>query len=135
MSVEQIRRVVDDTRGLPPRTLIRVFTGIDEFDESVRFYEALLGIEADGRFPFPAARLRLATVGSFLIIGGDDEALRPFRSTTGTILVDDVEPYYARAVEAGARIVFALQDVPTGRAFNAEFSDGTVVEFVHHRPS
>ncbi len=135
MSVEQIIRAVDDSRGLPPRTLIRVFSGIDDFDASVRFYEHLLGVEADGRFPFPAARLRLATVGSFLIIGGDDEALQPFRSTTGTILVDDVVPYYARAVEAGAQIVFPLQDVPTGRAFNAEFADGTVVEFVHHRPS
>ncbi|MHA6804019.1 VOC family protein [Salinifilum ghardaiensis] len=77
----------------------------------------------------------MATVGAFVLIEGGDEDLRPFRSTTGTLLVDDVQPYYDRLVAEGAEIIFPLQHVPTGAAFNARHPDGTVVEYVHHRPT
>ncbi|MEE7547707.1 VOC family protein [Xanthomonas sp. Kuri4-1] len=127
-------RTRNDSRGQPPRVLVRVFVASGELERSVAFYEALQGVAADAAFPFPEKRLRLAIVGAFLLIEGSDEALAPFTSTTGTLLVDDVQPYYDRLVAAGARIVFPLQQVPTGAAFNAEHPDGTVVEYVHHRP-
>ncbi|MEU4547455.1 hypothetical protein [Nonomuraea dietziae] len=74
-------------------------------------------------------------VGAFLVIEGDAEALGPFRSTTGTLLVDDVVPYHDRLVAEGAEIIFPLQQAPTGAGFNARHLDGTVVEYVHHRPT
>ncbi|MDT0445603.1 VOC family protein [Streptomyces johnsoniae] len=127
-------RLRNDTSDLAePRVLIRVFLAPGALEESVGFYEKLQGVAADGRFDFGA--LRLATVGGFLLIEGGDEDLAPFRSTTGTLLVDDVRPYYDRLVAAGAEIVFPLQEVPTGAAFNARHPDGTVVEYVHHRPT
>ncbi|ONK14066.1 hypothetical protein [Streptomyces sp. MP131-18] len=46
-----------------------------------------------------------------------------------------MRPYCDRLVAAGAEIVFPLQEVPTGAAFNAGHPDGTVVEYVHHRPT
>ncbi|KOT97546.1 glyoxalase [Streptomyces sp. NRRL F-5755] len=125
-----------DSSGLAePRVLIRVFVEPGGLDASIAFYERLQDREADARFSFPAKNLRLATVGAFLLIEGGEEDLRPFRSTVGTLLVDDVRPYHEKLVAEGAEIIFPLQEVPTGAAFNARHPDGTVVEYVHHRPT
>lgn len=131
----QLWRERNDTSRQPvPRVLIRVFVGPGQLEASVRFYEDLQDVKAEAGFPFPEAGLRLAMVGAFLLIEGAPEALAPFTSTTGTLLVDDVRPYYDKLVAAGAEIIFPLQVVPTGAAFNAVHPDGTVVEYVHHRP-
>lgn len=128
-------RQSNDSSNLPaPRVMIRVFVAPGELESAVAFYEDLQGVEADGGFPFPEAGLRLAMVGAFLLIEGSANALAPFTSTTGTLLVPDVRPYYDKLVAAGAKIIFPLQVVPTGAAFNAVHPDGTVVEYVHHRP-
>ncbi|WP_085044260.1 VOC family protein [Ensifer aridi] len=124
----------DTSQQRSPRVLIRVFIAPRELEQSVGFYEQLQDVVADGCFPFPEVGLRLAMVGAFLLIEGTPEALAPFASTTGTLLVDDVRPYYDKLVSAGAEIIFPLQEVPTGAAFNAVHPDGTVVEYVHHRP-
>lgn len=118
-----------------PRVLIRVFVEPGQLEERVLFYEKLQDLAADGSVPFPERNLRLAMVGAFLLIEGDASALAPFTSTSGTLLVDDVEPYYRKLVAAGAEIIFPLQKVPTGAAFNARHPDGTIVEYVHHRPA
>ncbi|MEQ4722856.1 VOC family protein [Nonomuraea sp. B19D2] len=129
------RKQNDSSTLAEPRVLIRVFVAPGRLDGSVDFYRRLQGADVDARFDFPEASLRLATVGAFLLIEGDEEALAPFRSTVGTLLVDDVRPYYDRLVAEGAEIVFPLQQVPTGAGFNARHPDGTVVEYVHHRPT
>ncbi|GAA4493832.1 hypothetical protein GCM10023191_031950 [Actinoallomurus oryzae] len=85
--------------------------------------------------PYPEKNLVLAAVGAFLIIEGDEESLRPFRATTGTLLVDDVEPYLERLLSAGAEVVGSLKQVPVGAGFTARHPDGAVVEYVHHRPA
>ncbi|WP_425465393.1 hypothetical protein [Nonomuraea mesophila] len=72
---------------------------------TIAFYERLQRTTADARFAFAAAGLELATVGAFLIIAGDDSAVRPFRSTVRTLLVDDVLPYHERLTAEGAEIV------------------------------
>ncbi|MFF0772296.1 VOC family protein [Nonomuraea wenchangensis] len=134
--MSELWRTSNDSSTLTePRVLIRVFVPPGQITASVGFYERLQRVVADARFDFPAAGLRLATVGAFLIIEGDEEALAPFRDTVGTLLVDDVRPYYERLLAAGAEMVFPLQQVPTGSGFNARHPDGTVVEYVHHRPT
>jgi uncharacterized glyoxalase superfamily protein PhnB len=128
-------RTSNDTSGSKaPRVMIRVFVPPGELEDAVTFYEQLQEVDADGGFPFPEAGLRLAMVGAFLLIEGSEAVLEPFKSTTGTLLVDDVQPYYDKLVAAGAEIIFPLQKVPTGAGFNAVHPDGTVVEYVHHRP-
>ncbi|OEU96393.1 VOC family protein [Streptomyces oceani] len=127
------RRRNDSSRLTTPRVLIRVFLDPGDLESRLAFYERLQGVEADGRFTY--GTLRLAMVGAFLLIEGAEEDLRPYRSTTGTLLVDDVRPYYERLVADGAEIVVPFQEVPTGAAFNVRHPDGTVVEYVHHRPT
>ncbi|GAB2765967.1 glyoxalase/bleomycin resistance/dioxygenase family protein [Salinifilum aidingensis] len=129
------RQRADSSDLAEPRVLIRVFLHPGQLEDGVAFYEKLQGTGADAQWSYPAKNLRLATVGAFLLIEGGDEDLLPFRSTTGTLLVDDVQPYYDRLVAEGAEIIFPLQHVPTGAAFNARHPDGTVVEYVHHRPT
>ncbi|WP_190214651.1 VOC family protein [Kitasatospora indigofera] len=127
------RRESDSSHRTVPRVLVRVFLDPGGLEAGTRFYELLQGVTTDARFTFGA--LRLATVGAFLLIEGAEEELAPFRSTTGTLLVDDVRPYHDRLVAEGAEIVVPLQQVPTGAGFNARHPDGTVVEYVHHRPT
>jgi len=135
-SVDQVWRKKPDTSDLAePRVLIRVFIQPGELARSIDFYERLQSTQVDAKFTFPEKELALAVVGGFLIIEGSEQALAPFRSTTGTLLVADVQPYYDRLVAEGAEIIFPLQEVPTGAAFNARHPDGTVVEYVHHRPT
>lgn len=127
------RKTADSSSLREPRVLIRVYVGEGEIDRTIAFYEQLHGVTADMRFDFPEHRLVLAAVGPFLIWRAEEQ-LRPFRSTVGTLLVDDIYPYHQRLLAAGAEIFFGPVEVPTGACFNARLPDGTTVEYVHHRP-
>lgn len=128
------RKTADSSFLHEPRVLIRVFVGEGEIDSAIAFYEKLQKVQADMRFDFPQHHLVLAAVGPFLILEGSEENLLPFRSTVGTLLVDDIYPYYQRLLDAGAEIFFGPVEVPTGACFNARLPDGTTIEYVHHRP-
>ncbi|CAI0702726.1 MULTISPECIES: VOC family protein [Serratia] len=128
------RKTADSSALREPRVLIRVYVGEGEIDRAIAFYQQLHGVTADMRFDFPEHRLVLAAVGPFLILEGSEENLRPFRSTLGTLLVDDIYPYHQRLLAAGAEIFFGPVEVPTGACFNARLPDGTQIEYVHHRP-
>lgn len=128
------RKTADSSTLKEPRVLIRVYVGEGEIDRTIAFYEQLQGVQADMRFDFSQHSLVLAAVGPFLILEGSPENLQPFRSTVGTLLVDDIYPYHQRLLDAGAEIFFGPVEVPTGACFNARLPDGTVLEYVHHRP-
>lgn len=113
------RRVNDSSGFAEPRVFIRVYLEPGSIDAAIAFYEDLQGVAHDMRFDFPEKRLTLAAVGAFLLLEGSDEALAPFRSTTGTLLVDDIEPYHRRLLAAGAQIIFGPARAPTGACFNA----------------
>ncbi len=97
------RKRTDSSHLAEPRVLIRVFVEPGGLDASIAFYERLQDREADARFSFPAKNLQLAMVGAFLLIEGGEEDLRPFRSTVGTLLVDDVRPYTKSSSPKGRR--------------------------------
>ncbi|WP_261112198.1 VOC family protein [Serratia entomophila] len=128
------RKQADSSQRREPRVLIRVYVGEGEIDSAIAFYEKLQGVQMDMHFDFPEHRLVLAAVGPFLILEGAEDSLRPFRSTVGTLLVDDIYPYHQRLLAAGAEIFFGPVEVPTGACFNARLPDGTTIEYVHHRP-
>lgn len=129
------RRSNDSSSLKEPRTFVRVFVGIGELESTTAFYENLLGTERDMWFTYPEKQLALAAVGGFLLIEGTQEGLAPFRATVGTLLVDDAADYLARLEAAGAEILVPLLVVPTGAGFTARHPDGTVIEYVEHRPT
>ncbi|GAA1902314.1 glyoxalase/bleomycin resistance/dioxygenase family protein [Streptomyces durmitorensis] len=129
------RRSTDSSGLTEPRTFVRVFTGPGTLESVTAFYEQLLGVQRDMWFTYPDLDLALAAVGGFLLIEGTDESVAPFRSTAGTLLVDRVQPYLERLTAAGAEITEALKPVPTGAGFSARHPDGTIIEYVEHRPA
>ncbi|MGV9883187.1 VOC family protein [Streptomyces sp. NPDC003006] len=126
----------NDSSGLTePRALIRVYTGPGTLDAVAASYERLLGTERDMWFTYPERNLALAAVGPFLLIEGTEETLAPFRATNGTLLVDSAQAYLDRLAAEGAEITDPLVKVPTGSGFTARHRDGTLIEYVEHRPT
>ncbi|TGA92100.1 VOC family protein [Streptomyces sp. MZ04] len=129
------RRSTDSSALTEPRTFVRVFTGPGTLESVTAFYEQLLGVERDMWFTYPDLSLGLAAVGGFLLIEGTEESVAPFRATAGTLLVDSAQKYLDRLTAAGAEITDPLKAVPTGAGFSARHPDGTVIEYVEHRPT
>ncbi len=112
------------------RTLTRVC--VNDLDNTLRFYERLMGKAAALRFSMPAAGLELAQVGDVLIIAGKDAALQPVRATNATFLVDSVEEYLQFLIANGGTILRSPREVPTGINMTVRHPDGLIVEYVEH---
>ena len=79
------------------------------------------------RFEIPQIGLELAQIGDILLIAGSDEALKPFRSTQATFLVDSLDEFRAYLEEKGAEIIRGPDKVPTGRNMTVRHPDGSVI--------
>ncbi|MBT2444156.1 hypothetical protein J7E93_29515 [Streptomyces sp. ISL-36] len=124
----------DSSRLTSPRALIRVFTGPGTLEELTARYERVQGVERDMWFTYPAARLALAVVGGFLLIEGEPADVARFREVDGTLLVDSAGAHLERLTAEGGEVLDPLHAVPTGAGFTARHPDGTIVEYVEHRP-
>ena len=114
------------------QTYIRVY--VTEMNDSLKFYEELLGETATLRFTHPVARLELAVVGNILILAGSNEALTPFRSTQATLKVDSIHQFHKFLVHAGCKVIRDLSRVATGTNLTVQHPDGSIFEYVeHHR--
>lgn len=112
------------------QTLVRIYLSPEALDPTLAFYEDLFREKCRLRFVHSAARLELAQVGNVLLLAGTEEALRPFRSTAATFVVDDLAEYREFLVRSGATILSDAKDVPTGRNMRVEHPEGLVVEYV-----
>jgi predicted enzyme related to lactoylglutathione lyase len=112
------------------KTLSRLY--INDLNPALGFYEELLGTHTAMRFEIPQIGLELAQIGDILLIAGSDEALKPFRSTQATFLVDSLEEFKAYLEEKGAKIIRGPNKVPTGRNMTVRHPEGSVIEYVEH---
>ncbi|AKB78254.1 hypothetical protein MSHOH_1771 [Methanosarcina horonobensis HB-1 = JCM 15518] len=112
------------------QTLSRLY--INDLSSVLEFYEKLLGTPAIIRFQIQQIGLELAQIGDILLIAGSEEALKPFRSTQATFLVDSLDDFRAFLEEKGAEIVREPAKVPTGRNMTVKHPDGSVIEYVEH---
>ena len=112
------------------KTLSRLY--INDLNSALEFYEELLGTPAAMRFEIPQIGLELAQIGDILLIAGSEEALKPFRSTQATFLVDSLDEFKAYLEEKGAEIIRGPDKVPTGRNMTVRHPDGAVIEYVEH---
>ena len=102
------------------KTLPRLY--VNNLNPSIEFYEELLGTAAAMRFEIPQIGLELAQVGDILLIAGSDEALKPFRSTQATMLVDSLDEFKTYLEEKGAEIIRGPNTVPTRQEHDGKAS-------------
>jgi len=114
------------------QTLSRLY--INNLTSSLEFYEELLGSQTAMRFEIPQIGLELAQIGNILLIAGSEEALKPFRNTQATFLVDSLDEFRAYLESKGAEILRGPDKVPTGRNMTVRHPDGSVMEYVEHQP-
>lgn len=112
------------------KTLPRVY--VDNLDYAVIFYEKLYNTKESIRFKMPVSGLELAQVGDILILCGSEDALKMYRNTRYTLLVDSVEEYKIHLEQAGASIIREPKQVPTGVNMTVQHPDGSIVEYVEH---
>jgi predicted enzyme related to lactoylglutathione lyase len=107
---------------------IPIFT--TDFESAMEDYSALTGEPVQNKFEVPGKGISVARIGSFLIIGGTEEALEPLRQIRATLSVDSLDEYEAHLQVHGATILQPVTPTPTGRNMIARGSDGVVFEYV-----
>ncbi len=113
------------------KILSRIY--VHDLDQAVEFYEKLLNTECTMKLDYKQVNLVLAQVGDILILGGTDEALKPFSDTKATFLVDSITEFRDFLIKNGAMVIRDLKEVPTGTNMTVKHLDGTIVEYVEHR--
>ncbi|MFD3447084.1 VOC family protein [Microbacteriaceae bacterium 4G12] len=106
---------------------------VHDIDQSIEFYEKLLNEQCSSRFKYPQVNLEIARIGNILIISGSDEALKQFKDTQATFLVDSIIEFKDFLLNNGATIISDLKEVPTGMNMTVKHLDGTIVEYVEHK--
>lgn len=112
------------------KTLSRLY--VNDLNQALEFYEELLGTPVSRRLELPQIGLELAQVGDILLVAGSDEALKTFRATQATFLVDSLDEFKAYLEEKGAELIRGPNKVPTGRNMTVRHPDGSVIEYVEH---
>lgn len=110
--------------------LIRRCVLIARFEETVSFYENLIAQKARLRFDYPEYDLKLAQVGSVLLIGGTEQS-GSFRATEATA-VNDITAREKHLPSTGAAIINPVKAVPTGWNMLVRHPDGMIAEYVEH---
>ncbi|AKN30345.1 glyoxalase [Clostridium carboxidivorans P7] len=106
---------------------------VNDMEKAIKFYEKILNEKCSNIFKYSEASLELATVGNILIISGSDEALKPFKDTQATFLVDSITEFKEFLLNNGAAIIRDLKIVPSGMNMTVKHFDGTIVEYVEHK--
>lgn len=106
---------------------------VHDINIAIDFYKKLLNEDCDLRFKYTEINLELAQIGNILILSGTNEALKSFKDTKATFLVDSVIEFREFLLNNGAVIVRDLKKVPTGMNLTVKHLDGTVIEYVEHK--
>ena len=106
---------------------------VNDINISIDFYKKLLNQDCDLRFNYTEMNLELAQIGNILILSGTDKALKPFKDTKATFIVDSVIKFKEFLLNNGAVIVRDIKKVPTGMNLTVKHLDGTVIEYVEHK--
>ncbi|MET7285390.1 VOC family protein [Streptomyces sp. NPDC005573] len=100
---------------------------VDDLDTAVPFYESLAGGTA---LRFERGGVRVAAVGSFLLMSGPEAELEVLRKVTATIAVKDVTEAHRLLTDLGAHVIAGPVPTPAGRNLIAMHPDGSIFEYV-----
>ena len=79
------------------------------------------------------AQLKLAMIGSVLLLTGKKENLERFKKTRLTFLVDSLEDHLNYLQKTEITILENPKKVPTGKNMRVQHPDGTVVQYVEYK--
>ncbi|MEU1305621.1 VOC family protein [Streptomyces shenzhenensis] len=103
---------------------------VDDLDTAVPFYERLTGGTA---VRSERGGVRVAAVGSFLLMSGPEAELELLRKVAATIAVKDVDETHRLLTDLGAQVLAGPVATPAGRNLLALHPDGSLFEYVDHR--
>jgi predicted enzyme related to lactoylglutathione lyase len=132
------RRHPDSSVLAAPRIFARVFCDPGTLAATVRFYETLTSVSLDMDMDIPESGLHVAAVGGFLILELNRSKLDRAAQATQThvtVLVAHLDETVAHLLAAGAQIAQQRWDSPPGPGIRLQHPDGTLVEYLEHRPS
>ncbi|MGK5673211.1 VOC family protein [Micromonospora sp. URMC 106] len=111
-------------------TYARVY--VEDLDTALPTFVRLTGEQPKLRFTY--RDLELATVGGYLILGGSEAALAPYRGTHATAIVASLDEPLRITEEHGGEILDGPNDVPTGRNMTVRHPAGATIEYVEFAP-
>ncbi len=115
------------------KSLTRIFISQSELDETIKFYENIFNEKCSMKFDYVEINLKLAMVGSILLLAGTEKDLEIFKKTKITFLVDSVKEYYYHFLSEKITILENPVDVPRkGIKMRVQHPDGIIVEYVEH---
>jgi hypothetical protein len=111
--------------------LTRIY--VNDMNFAIDFYERLTNEKCANRFKYKQAGLEISRINNLLIIAGTDQALKPFKETSATFLVDSVSEFKDFLNRNDTEIIRDIQQVPTGLNMTIKHKDGIIVEYVEYR--
>jgi len=103
---------------------------VTEINEAIQLYESLFDTKCCLRFYYEETGLELAQIGNVLLISGSEEALKPYKETKATFIVNSLEGFKKYLLENESTIIRDIKIVPTGKNMTIKHPDGTIVEYV-----
>lgn len=113
------------------KSLNRIY--VHNMNEAIKFYEEIFNEKCVNRFKYIEVNLELASIGNLLILSGSEEALKLFKDTQATFLVDSITEFKEFLLNNGAVIIRDIKEVPSGWNMTVKHFDGTIVEYVEHK--
>ncbi len=113
----------------------------EQFEETIDFYERLLGENMRARLKNPTGKLDLALIGSMLLIGGAPEDLAGRRELKATFVVDSLDEWHDEMGRISAEVVEAPTPGPMsssgaiGRFMFVRHPDGNLFEYFQPGPA
>lgn len=103
---------------------------VSEINEAIQLYESLFDTKCSLRFYYEETGLELAQIGNVLLLAGSEEALKPYRETKATFIVNTLEGFKEYLLVNGSKIIRDIKIVPTGKNMTLKHPDGTIIEYV-----
>jgi predicted enzyme related to lactoylglutathione lyase len=111
-----------------------VFVPRAEVDRHAANWSQVLGVPADTRMPVDEFGLTVMTVGHIAIVGATEAARAAVGAVRSVIVVADLDHALGELERIGATIIDGPMTIPPGRSVYVTMPDGTVAEWVEHRP-
>lgn len=106
---------------------------VNDLNDALPFYEELYGSKNQFRFKYDEMNLELASIGDLLLIAGSAEALRTFKKTKMTFVVDSLADFLSFFEKHKVKVISGPRQVPTGKNATVRHPDGTIAEYVEHK--